>query len=155
MPHATSRHIAIWIDIHQAFLILFRADQLDGCLAHTADDGWSQTRVDARQYRRIQQYYNAVLTYLEPRDEILILGPDQAKGELCQIIERQRGSRGSVVGVYRASRLAEADLLFPTGGMGHGRRNPSLDGRILQQGSSMNRDSESPKGKLKGSFISP
>lgn len=154
MPHAASRHIAIWIDGHQALLVLFGADQPFGSLAPTTDDGRSQYRIDARRYLRMKQYYDAVLTYLEPGDEVLLLGPDEAKHNLRQLIERYGGSKGSVVGLYHASRLAEADLVFPTGGIGHGRRKPSLDGRILQQGSSPNQGSDSPKGKLKGSFIS-
>jgi hypothetical protein len=152
MPRAASRHVAIWIDRHQAFLVLFGADLLDGWLALTTDDGWSQYRVDARKYLRMQQYYGAVLSHLETRDEILILGPGRAKRELRQVIERHGGAKGRVVGLYQASRLAEADLVFPTGGIGHGGRSASPDGCILQSGSSMNQDSASPKSKLKGSF---
>lgn len=154
MPHAVSRHVAIWIDSHQAFLLRFGADLRDGWLAPTTDGGWSQCRVDAHRYSGAQQYYVAVLTCLEPRDEILILGPDQAKDELRQLIERHRGSKGSVVGLYHASRLAEVDLVFPTGGIGHIRQSTSPDRHILQQGSGTSQNADSPKGKLKGSFIS-
>lgn len=153
MPPAASRHIAIWIDRHQAYVVRFGADLLDRRLAHTADHGWSQYRVDARRYLRMQQYYDAVLTYLEPGDEVLLLGPDQAKRELYQLIERHGGSKGSVVALYPASRLAEADLVFPTDGIGHGGKCACPHGRILQPGSSMSQDSDSPKGKLKGSFM--
>ena len=75
----------------------------------------SQCRVDARQYRHLQHYYEAVLSLLEPQDAILILGPDQAKRELLQRIEVHQGARGKVVGIHDASRLSEADLVYRTG----------------------------------------
>jgi hypothetical protein len=153
MPHAASQHIAIWIDSHLAFLVLFGPDQLLGSLAPTTDHGWSQYRINARRYLRMQQYYDAILTYLEPGDEVLLLGPDAAKHDLHQLIERHRGSKGGVVGLYHASRLAEADLVFPTSEIGHGGRKPNPDSRTLQPGSSMNQDLDSPKGKLKDSFM--
>jgi hypothetical protein len=63
----------------------------------------------------MQQFYEALLSHLEPVDDILILGPGQAKHELCRQIDRCRGLRGKVVGLHHASTLAQVELVLPTG----------------------------------------
>jgi len=115
MTHAASRRVAIWIDHHEAILLVFEVDPSNSSGPHGSAEDWPQHHVDAEQYPLMQQYYDAVLFYLEPNDEILILGPGQAKHELCQWIEQHRSMRGKVVGLYDASRLAEIELVFPTG----------------------------------------
>ena len=109
------RHVSIWIDHHQAFLLMFEADPLQRSMMDGPDGQRSQYYIDARQYLHVQDYYEAVLSLLEPQDEILILGPDQAKRELLQRIEGHQGARGKVVGIHGASRLSEVDLVYPTG----------------------------------------
>lgn len=115
MTCAASRHVAIWVDPHRAILLAFEAEPLDRSALLGQGEGWSQYHVDAQQYRSTQQYYGAVLSHLEPLDEILILGPGQAKLELRQLIEQQRGLKGKVVGLHHASGLTEVELVFPTG----------------------------------------
>jgi hypothetical protein len=115
MERQVSRHVAIWIDVLQAVLLSFQTESSEKGIPDGPAEGWSQTIVNAQQYLLKQQYYNAVLYHLEPQDEILILGPCQAKRELRKLIERHDGLRGTVVGMYSASRLTKADLIFPTG----------------------------------------
>jgi len=115
MVDTTHRHVAIWIDLYQAVLLLFEADPMQGSMMDGLDGQWSQARVDARQYMQVQDYYEAVLALLGPQDEILILGPDQAKRELLRRIEGCQGERGKVVGIHDASRLSGVDLVYPTG----------------------------------------
>jgi hypothetical protein len=114
MNRAVPRHIAIWIDRQQAILIASETEPFNGSALYGPGEGWSQDRVDARQYPSMQQYFGAVLSRLEPLDEILILGPGQAKLELRRQIEQQEGLGGKVVGLYYASRLAEVEVIFPT-----------------------------------------
>jgi hypothetical protein len=115
MIGTTYRHIAIWIDLHQAVLLRLEVVALQRSMMDRPDGHWSQCRVDARQYLHVQDYYEAVLFLLGPQDEILILGPDQAKRELLQRIEGHQGARGKVVGIHEASPLSGADLVYPTG----------------------------------------
>ncbi len=115
MTCAASRHVAIWIDHVQATLLVLEADSFNWSGLHGSEDGRSQYHVDAQRYRLIQQYYDAVLSHLEPQDEILILGPGQAKNELCQQLEQYEGLKGKVVGIHDASGLTEVELVFPTG----------------------------------------
>ena len=114
MIRAVPRHIAIWIDSHQAILLASEAEPFGLSRLRRPREGWSQGRVDAQQYPGTQRYYGAVLSHLEPLDEILILGPGQAKLELRHEIEQQGGLRGRVVELHNASRLAEVEVIFPT-----------------------------------------
>ena len=115
MMRAVPRHFAIWIDRDHAVLLSSEAEPFDRSTLHRPGEGWSQDRVDARDYRSTQEYYAAVLSRLEPRDEILILGPGRAKIELGHQIEEQGGLKGKVVGLYYASSLAKVEVIFPTG----------------------------------------
>jgi hypothetical protein len=138
MTRAASRRVAIWIDHHEAILLAFEVGPFASSVPHRPGDGWSQHRVDGQQYPLMQQYYDAVLSHLEPQDEILILGPGQAKRELRQRIEQHGGLRGKVVGLYHASRLADAELIFPTSQV-----SPS---------EAIAAAAMAPKGKLKAGF---
>ena len=114
MIGAASRRVAIWIDAHEAILFAFEVNPLDRLLGHRLGDGWSHERVDAHLYSLAQQYYQAVLSYLRPEDEILIMGPGQAKLELRHQIEQQGGLKGEVVGLCHACNLAKVEVVFPT-----------------------------------------
>jgi len=109
----TKHNVAIWIDDKEAILLVF-ADPLEGSVSHSQGDGGSQYHVNAQQYLVRRQYYAAVLSYLGPGDEVLILGPGSAKRELCQRIKQHAGLKGNVVGLRRASGLAKVELVFPT-----------------------------------------
>jgi hypothetical protein len=115
MVDTTYRHVAIWIDLYQAVLLLLDVTPLQRSMADRPTGHWSQLRVDAEQFLHLQHYYKAVLSLLEPQDEILILGPDQAKSELLRRIEACQGERGKVVGIHDAFRLSGVDLVYPTG----------------------------------------
>ena len=115
MSGTAHRHVAIWLDRHQAVLLAFRTGSLLSPLIEGADGPRSEYRVDARQVRPAPGYYEAVLALLEPQDEIFILGPDQAKRGLLRRIEGYQGAKGTVVGIHDAARLSDADLVFPTG----------------------------------------
>ncbi len=129
MARARTRHVAIWIDASGAILLASEDEPADGCWLH---------RVDAQECQIAQQYYNAVLTHLGPADEILLLGPGQAKRELSQRIEQHEGTKGRVVGLYDASRLADAEVIFPTGERWSSEGLPAA--------------AIAPKGKLKAGF---
>ncbi len=129
MTPARFRHVAIWIDACRAILLASEDEPADGC--------W-QYRVDAQECQIAQQYYDAVLTHLGPEDEILILGPGQAKQELCQGIEQHGGMKGRVVGLYDASTLADTEVIFPTGERWSSEGLPAA--------------AITPKGKLKAGF---
>ena len=115
MKRETPRHVAIWIDAHQAILLAFEADACDRSILYGPGEGWSQDRVGVEQYSSKQQYYDTVISHLEPQDEILLLGPGEAKRELRRQIEQYGSLKGTVVGFREAPELAEVELVFPTG----------------------------------------
>ncbi len=125
MTCAASCHVAVWIDHHQAILLSFEPGLFARSVPHRPGSGWFQHHVDARRYSLMQQYYDAVLSHLEPQDEILILGPGQAKHELRQLIEQHGGLKGKVVGLHYAPRLAEVEMISP---MGEVRRSKDAEG---------------------------
>jgi hypothetical protein len=116
MTHEVPRHVAIWMDPQQAILLAFETEPFDRSTPHIRGRGgsWSQDCIDTQGYLSKEQYYDAVLSHLKPQDEILILGPGEAKLELRHQIERQGGQRGQVRGLYYASRLANVEVIVPT-----------------------------------------
>jgi peptide subunit release factor 1 (eRF1) len=118
MNHHISRRVAIWIDHREAILITLRGEQVTGeeelfseVGPHTHGGGWSQHRIEAHRHEVLKHYYEEVIQHLGPVDEILILGPGQAKHELNQNIEQHRGLKGKVMAVRSAARLAEQEVI--------------------------------------------
>ena len=118
MGHDVPRRVAIWIDHRDAILITLRGEQVTGeeelsskAGPHTHGGGWSQHRIEAHRHEVLKRYYEEVIQHLGPVDEILLLGPGQAKHELRQSIEHHKGLRGKVMAVCGASRLTEQEVI--------------------------------------------
>jgi peptide subunit release factor 1 (eRF1) len=118
MSHNMPRRVAIWIDHREAILITLKGEQVTGeeelfsdVGPHTHGGGWSQHRIEAHRHEVLKHYYEEVVEHLGPVDEILILGPGQAKHELDQNIEHHKGLRGKVVAVHGTPRLSEHELI--------------------------------------------
>jgi peptide subunit release factor 1 (eRF1) len=112
------RRVAVWIDHREAILIGFRGEEITGerelfseVGSHTHGGGWAQHRIEAHRHELLKHYYDEVIQHLGPVDEILILGPGQAKHELRQSIEQHKGLRGKVMAVCSASRLTEQEVI--------------------------------------------
>ena len=118
MNHHMPRRVAIWIDHREAILITFNGEQVadeeelfSEVGPHTHGGGWSQHRIDAHRHEVLKHYYEDVIQHLGPVDEILILGPGQAKHELHQSVDHHKGLRGKVIAVRSASRLSEQEVI--------------------------------------------
>jgi hypothetical protein len=118
MSHQLPRRVAIWIDHREAILIAFHGEQIIGeeelyseVGPHTHGGGWSQHRIEAHRHEVLKHYYEQVIRHLGPVDEILIMGPGQAKHELHHSIDHHKGLRGKVVAVRSASRLTEQKVI--------------------------------------------
>jgi peptide subunit release factor 1 (eRF1) len=118
MSHEMLRRIAIWIDQTEAILFTFQGERvaeeerlLSEAGPHTRGGGWSQRRIEAQRHEQLKHYYEEVVQHLGPVDEILILGPGQAKHDLHRSIQDHRGMRGMVVAVHSTSRLTEPELM--------------------------------------------
>ena len=118
MSYDISRRVAIWIDHREAILIAFRGEEVIGeeelfseAEPRTHGGGWAQHRIEAHRHEMLKHYYEEVIEHLGPVDEILILGPGQAKHELHQRIEHHKGLRGKVMTVRGTSRLTEQEVV--------------------------------------------
>jgi hypothetical protein len=117
MSHDMPRRVAIWIDHREAILIAFRGEVVIGeeelfseVSPHTHGGGWAQHHIEAHRHEVLKHYYEEVIQHLGPVDEILILGPGQAKHELHHSIDHHKGLRGKVLAVRNASRLTEQEV---------------------------------------------
>lgn len=118
MEHNAPRRVAIWIDHREALLVAFVADQLQReeeivseVGPHTHGGGWSQHRFEAHRHEMLKHFYGEVIQHLGIVDEILILGPGEAKHELRARIEHHKGLRGKVLEIATADQLTEAELI--------------------------------------------
>ena len=118
MSHETPRRIAIWIDHREAILIAFRGEVVTGeeeilseAGPHTHGGGWAQHRIEAHRHEMLKHYYEEVIQHLGPVDEILILGPGQAKHELHGTIEHHKGLKGKVIDLRSVSRMTEQQVI--------------------------------------------
>jgi peptide subunit release factor 1 (eRF1) len=122
MDQHVPRRVVVWIDHRVAILVAFagkrlkREDELySEAGPHTHGGGWSQHRFEAHRHALLQHFYDEVIHHLGPVDEILILGPGQAKHELHQRIDHHRGLKGKVIDVQNADKMTEAELVLQAG----------------------------------------
>jgi peptide subunit release factor 1 (eRF1) len=116
--HHTTRQVAIWVDHNKAFLAKFqndhltREDEIDSNAGpRTHGGGWSQHRIEAHRHEQLKHYYDEIVEHLGSIDEILILGPGQAKHELQARIEHHKGLRGKVVALKASDKISEEQFV--------------------------------------------
>ncbi len=112
------RYIAIWIDHRLASALTFTGENLDreqeflsNAGSHTHGGGWSQRRIEAHRREMLKHFYEEVIQHLGPVDEILILGPGQAKYELKKRIDHHKGLKGKVMDLVSAPEMSELELI--------------------------------------------
>ena len=118
MSHDMPRRVAIWIDHREAILIAFRGEKVTGeeelfseVRPRARGGGWAQHRIEAHRHEVLKHYYEDVIQHLGPVDEILILGPGQAKHELHRSIEHHKGLKGKVMALRGVSRMNEQQVI--------------------------------------------
>jgi peptide subunit release factor 1 (eRF1) len=112
------RYIAIWIDHRSATVLTFTGENLEreheflsDAGSHTHGGGWSQRRIEAHRHEVLKHFYEEIIQHLGPVDEILILGPGQAKYELKKRLEHHKGLKGKVMDVVSAPEMSEVELI--------------------------------------------
>jgi peptide subunit release factor 1 (eRF1) len=118
MSKHNPRYIAVWIDHRSAIVLTFIGKNLENeqeilsnAGPHTHGGGWSQRRIEAHRHETLNHFYEEVIDHLEPVDEILILGPGQAKNELNNRIEHHKGLKGKVMDMVSAPEMSEVELI--------------------------------------------
>lgn len=119
MSKHNPRYIAIWIDHQLAIVLTFTGDNLEkeqefssDAGPHTHGGGWSQRRIEAHRHEMLKHFYEEVIDHLGPVDEILILGPGQAKHELSNRIRHHKGLKGKVMDLVSAPELSEVEFII-------------------------------------------
>jgi peptide subunit release factor 1 (eRF1) len=114
----STRQVAIWVDHQEAFLAKFQNEQLareeeiDSEVGpHTHGGGWSQHRIEAHRHEQLKHFYDEIVEHLGSVDEIIILGPGQAKHELRTRIEHHKGLRGKVVDLRTTDKISEDQFI--------------------------------------------
>jgi stalled ribosome rescue protein Dom34 len=74
--------------------------------AHESHAGMSEDGQERRFHGQLEHYYDAVVACIRDADEILIMGPGEAKGELRACLEKH-GFGDRVVGVETADRMTD------------------------------------------------
>lgn len=115
--HST-RQVAIWVDHHEAFLAKFRNDQLtreeeidSSAGSHTHGGGWSQQRIDAHRHEQLKHFYDEIIDHLGDVDEIMIVGPGQAKHELKIRIDHHKVLRGKLLALETSDKITEEQFI--------------------------------------------
>ena len=118
MSTYVSHHVAIWIDHQEAILVSFAGDHLDNeedvfssAGPHTHGGGRSQHHFESHRHEILKHFYDEVIHHLGSADEVLVLGPGQAKHDLRRRIEHHKSLKGKVSALINASRLTEAELI--------------------------------------------
>ena len=118
MNQQDPRYIAIWIDHRSATTLTFTGEDLEreqeflsNAGPHTHGGGWSQRRIEAHRHEMLKHFYEEIIQHLGPVDEILILGPGQAKYELNDRIEHHKGLKGKVMDLVSAPEMSEVELI--------------------------------------------
>lgn len=119
MTQHPSRRVAIWMDHRTALLATFIDDQFKKMeevqmQEERPDDELHHVHNHHREAHHsewLKHYYEAIVHHLASTDEILIIGPGQAKFKLHHQIERHIGLKNKVVAVENAEKMADEELL--------------------------------------------
>ncbi|MCA9936662.1 MAG: hypothetical protein H6662_01800 [Ardenticatenaceae bacterium] len=117
MTHSL-RRIAIWIDQREAIVAVFSGDRLrkeeeifSDIDQETHHKKWTRNHIQAHKHEHLKHFYEEVVQHFGPADEILILGPGQAKHELHHHVEHHKGLKGKVTAVENVGKMSETELV--------------------------------------------
>jgi peptide subunit release factor 1 (eRF1) len=117
-PDGSCRRIAVWIDHRTAIVTVFEGESLETesvfhstAGSHTHGGGRLQHHIQAHNHELLKHFYDEVIQYLGSADEIFVLGPGQAKYELCKRIDHHKSLKGKVVGLHHATQISPVELI--------------------------------------------
>ncbi len=89
--------IGIWLDHIQTYIVGLLEDRVD-----------FQTIVN---FQDKQDYFHRILTYAKTAERIVLLGPDEAKKELCVHIHRDKELQHKLVAVTECGPMSKPKLI--------------------------------------------
>ena len=116
--HVARRCVTVWIDRHMSVVAVFLGRQDLVHRAGSADsddervvDGWLLQRFAAYRREHWQQLCEQTVSHLGPNDDILIIGPGQAKHTLRCEIEQYSGMKGRIRALQTEPRMTDQQLV--------------------------------------------
>lgn len=110
--------MAVWIDHSSAIIAVFLGEAQPANASILANlhydglvDGWLLRRLVAYRHIHWQQLCEQVAQHLGPNDDILIVGPGQAKHKLRCEIEGHGGMKGRVLAIETEPRVSDEHLV--------------------------------------------
>lgn len=108
------RDVAVWIDHRQAVIAAISGEtettsRVESNVEHDGAAGGESVVEDKRDRRftnHLRTYYEAVISHIKDANEILLLGPGEAKHELEKRI-RDEGFGDRIVGIETADKLTD------------------------------------------------
>ena len=114
-------HVGIWVDHKQAVIVFASANQVTtrtlqsevGSHPHFAGSqvGGGEKKYEERFSHDLDRFYDDILTAIHQAEEILILGPGEAKGQLRERLGRSSVLSKAVVTVETADSLTEPQIV--------------------------------------------
>ena len=103
MRAATNQRIGIWIDDEKAVIVTASADRV----TINTLESWG----GEREGRRLDRYYDEIITQLGYPQALLIFGPGEAKLQFNARLSRFKALRESVVGLETADTLTDPQIV--------------------------------------------
>ena len=116
-------HSVIWLDRMRARIFIQSPGKQQRLVVEPGHKGGATSRVPTRHTGGDNRYFDAIVLAIPPAGDILILGPDGVKTELCEylkanaapVAERVRAVQNSTAG-SEGQMLARARAFFLSGG---------------------------------------
>src|SRR5215510_470125 len=115
------RHVGLWIDHKQAFLIRNGAKKVEVIPSNVKHrihfSGGSRIRgtynqkmdselhYNDRYKNQLEKYYTQIISAIQNADSIFIMGPGEAKLELKKLLQRHKDLRNRLVKVEKADKM--------------------------------------------------
>ena len=116
--HVARRCVTVWIDKHMSIVAVFLGPQAtahrvrsDGNGDEAIVDGWLLQRFTTYRREHWQQLCEQTVARLGPNDDILIVGPGQAKHALRDEIEQYSGMKGQIRALQTEPRMTDQQLV--------------------------------------------
>ena len=114
-----NKTVGLWIDHKKAVIVLLDGKETELKLV-TADiekqhrqSGVETPADDIRQRKSTEElsgFYDEVISYIRGAEEILILGPGEAKGELSKRLEKDNLGR-RIVGIKTSDKMTDKQIV--------------------------------------------
>jgi stalled ribosome rescue protein Dom34 len=116
-----SNHVGMWIDHKQAVIVSVSADRVSTTVVESQvgahphfggqQDGGGEKKYEERHTHRLERFYDEVIRQMGAPDEILVLGPGEAKVEFEARLNQSHPKARREITVEAADKLTDSQLV--------------------------------------------